>query len=435
MNSIYEVTDPTTKLSKRLNTEINMEIMPDSNFSDIKIYIINNGIIQQYYIICKYQNFNLKIILEQNYPFIQPKIVINNINIDIDIQWSPVMRVNSLVSNIINNKKDKYINENIIIPGVGGLFYDGTKRSFQTIDLHDNGYLYDCKNFENKKYQFGSGFVYSILNQYFTNYFFDIPKDMLNMFVDRIIEYPLIKEIGCVYIVLKIYEEQILLPIQNYFDNINQYLISDAIKTQFNDFIIQFKKKNRIFMYDLVERLDFLNHILTIYINIWLYTNFRFDKGDIQFDDISYDLNDLIDQFIQIKSNTDLYQWCIQFIGKEKIIEEFNDHLFVDNYNYVEDNLRNGSPNLINFFRDLLSSIKQFNNFGNDMLSQSVKIHNSMDRRHRISEYMQIYPTATTLPQSLIYIETSEIRLCNRISNILGQHPSSIVPNSFCDKI
>ena len=433
MNAIYEeVTDHTTLLNKRLKTEVNTVLIADPNFTDVRIYFINTQK-EQYHIICKYRNFNLKLIIPMNYPFTQPKIFINNINIDIN--WSPVNRINIVISDIINNKNDKYINQNIIIPRVGGFLDDGTDRSFNSMDLHDNGYLYDCRNFDRDKYQFGSGFIYSILNQYFTDYLFTISKDMLNMFVDRLIECPLIKEIGCVYLVLKIYEEQILLPIQNYFDTINKYLISIDIKKQFNDFIMTFKKNNRIIMYELVERLDFLNHILTIYINIWLHKNFKFDNGDILFDDISYNLNGVIDSFLQAESNTDLYQWSMQIIGKDKKIDEFNEHLFLDNYNYVENNLRNSPPNLVHFFTDFLTSINQFNNFDNDILDQRNKINNSMGERHRISKYTEIYPKATTFPESLIYIESSEIRLCNKISDILRQHPSSIVSNSFCNNI
>ena len=432
MNAIDDAIDPTTILNKRFNTEVNIELMANPGFTDIRIYFINTEK-EQYHIICKYQNFNLKLIIPNKYPFMQPKIYINDFNIDIN--WSPVNRINTFISDIIKNKNDKYSNQNIIIPRLGGFLNDGTDLSFNSMDLHDNGHLYDCRNFENNKYQFGSGFIYSILNQYFTDYFFPISKDMLNMFVSRLIDYPLIKEIGCVYLVLKIYEEQILLPIQNYFDTINKYLRSNDIKKQFNDFIIMFKKNNRIIMYDLVERLDFLNHILTIYINIWLYTNFRFDIGDIQFDDISYDLNGLIDSFLQIESNSDLYQWSMQFIGKDKKISEFNEHLFLDNYNYVENNLRTSEPNLNNFFRDFLTHINQFGNFGNDMLDQTNKINNSIGERHRISKYIEINPNATTFPESLIFIESSEIYLCNKISNILKQHPSSIVPNSFCENI
>jgi hypothetical protein len=432
MDAIDKAIDPNTIIEKRLKYEINIELIANPAVNDVIIYFINNEK-EKYHIICKYRDLNLKIIIPNKYPFEKPIILINNINIDIN--WDALHRINTVISNIINNINDKYINQNIIIPKTGGFFQDGTKRSFNSMDLHDNGYLYDCRNFDRNKYQFGSGFIYSILNQYFTDYFFPISKDMMNMFIDRLIEYPLIKEIGCVYLVLKIYEEQILLPIQNYFETINKYLKSNDIKKQFNDFIIMFKKNNRVIMYELVERLDYLNHILTIYINIWLYTNFTFNNGEIQFDNISYEINELIDSFLQTENKTELYNWSMVIIGKDKKIDEYNGHLFLDNYNYIENNLRNSPPILVNFFRDFLTSINQYDNFDNDLFDQTNKIDNSMGERHRISKYIETNPKATNFPKSLIYIETSEIRLCNKISTILRQHPLSIVSNNFCDNI
>ena len=429
MNELVEVSNPNTLLNKKLIYEIKNDLITNPNFTNIIIYL-NSEKIEQYHINCKYLNFNLNFIFPKNYPF-KPPIIFNN-NFKIDIEWGMTLRIFIMVSEIIDKMIDKYTHKRIFVPGLGGFLNDRTNRSFKSGDLHDNGHLYNCANFDTHKYQFGSGFIYSILNQYFNAYHYSISRDMLNIFVDNLIDYALIKEIGCVYLVLKIYEEQILSPIEDYFTEITKYLISNDQKQQFNHMKSEFKRTNSIIMENLVERLNSLNHILTIYINIWLYTNFRLDNNEIALHDISFDLHGIIDTFLQTESNTDLYEWSMQFIGKDKSIAQFNEQLFLDNYDYVLNNFRNNSPVLIRFITEFLVIIKTFNNFSNDMLDQSHKI-DYLSESNRLSEYKQINPTATTFPSSLIRMENIETTICANLQRILGHNVSLLLPGCFCE--
>ena len=438
MDALHEITNFEIIPMKRFKKEL-QKLAENSNYSEIRIFLINTNGTDKYHMIFKYQKCNVKLIIPTDYPFKPPQIFINGFNFDFQKdEYSPLMNIYDIITKIINTKIMKSKNQINFVPELDGFFYADTDRGFNTDDLHGLGYLYDCHNFENKKYQFGSGFIYSILTQYFKEYMYNIPIETINIFVDRLIDYPLIKELGCVYLVLKIYEESFIIQIENYCDKINQYLISNDVKTQFNEAIREFKNNNRIIMIELTHRLDHLNHILTIYINIWLYQNFIFDSQDLPFDDISYDLNSIIDTFLRTESNSELYHWSMQFIGNDKSIAEFNMHLFLDNYNYIINNLRNENPHKIKCATDFLITVKTFNNFSNDMINIDVEPYElrKQDLNYRLSQYLKKLGHHTIeFPISLVHMHSTEANVFEAFNLILGQDVSKLVTGNFCENI
>ena len=437
MDALNEITDFEIIKIKRLKTELG-QLAKNNNYSEIRIFVINTNEIDKYHMIFKYQKFNVKLIFLTTYPNHAPEIFINGFNFDIKKEFAPSMTIDIIITKIINTNIIKSKKQISFVPDLNGFFYAHTERGFNTDDLHGLGYLYDCHNFENKKYQFGSGFIYSILTQYFKEFMYNIPIETINMFIDRLIDYPLIKELGCVYLVLKIYEESFIIQIENYCDKINQYLISNDVKTQFNEAIREFKNNNRILMIELIDRLNHLNHILTFYINIWLYNNFIFNSEELPLDDISYDLNSIIDTFLRTESNSDLYNWSMQFIGNDKSTAVFNSHLFLDNYNYIIDNLRNKNPYKIKCASDFLITVKKFNNFSNDMINIDVEPYEikKQDLNYRLSQYLKkIGHHTTNFPISLVHIDSAEANVYRAFNLILDEDVSKLVPGNFCENI
>ena len=160
MNPANQVLDFTTIRIKRLNNEIKQDFIINANFTDLEIYLINTENNDEYHTIFKYKNINVKCIFSTEYPFRSPQIFINNLRNNINIKWSPVIRIFIKLSEIIDSLIDKYTNKPIFVPELGGFFNDGTNRSFSSGDLHHSGHLYNCHNFDSNKYQFGSGFIY-----------------------------------------------------------------------------------------------------------------------------------------------------------------------------------------------------------------------------------------------------------------------------------
>lgn len=433
MNASEQITDYDKLNVKRLKAELTKDLIPP-NYTNISIYSTNTDGIKSYTMYLNFDHFNIKIIIPNNYPFKAPVIFINEEKFEFSIQeWSPQKTINTVIRGIITEKVDKYRKQFLFVPNVYGFLMDETERSFNSNDLHELGHLYDCRNFENKKYQFGSGFIYSILNQYFKEYLFQIDKHRLDMFIDRLLEYPLIKEMGCVYLVLKIYEEKLIFPIENYVEKINMYLISNDVKQQFNMLIHEFKKNNKIIMLDLIERLDHLNHILTIYINIWAYANF--DLLNREQKEISFDLNTIINTFLRNETETDLYQWSIQFIGRDKIIADFNANIFLDNYNYVMNYLRIKNEHLTKCVLDFLSCIKQFNNFSNEMFHFDVEQYTIAVPKlgYRLAEFKKMFPhTRDQFPISLVHIQSAENNICSTFNLQLEDDMTKLIPDNLC---
>lgn len=423
-----EITDIETIMNKRIKMELKKDILLDPNINNLKIFFNRN----KYTITYNRKGSHIIIIFPENYPFSIPTVIINGTKFILELNIQKY--ANALISEKLEKKAEDYKKQHIFVPNVTGLMIDGSTRSFDSPDLHIHGYSYDCRNFENKKYQFGSGFIYSILNQFFNHYYLPIPIDIFNSFIDRLLDYPLIKEIGCVYLVLKIYEEMIIDPFDKYINSILENLLSTDVKKLFKESIDSYKKNNSIIIYELVDRLDHLNHILTIYINIWLYTNFNIDNPGKSLDEVSFDLNNIIDRYIKQNLDTELFLWSSQFIRSDINIPEFNGSLFLDNYQYVMVNLRNNSETFIKYIRDLLIIIKNFNNLSNDMFDTTNKIEISI-QRHRSIEYKRTNPIIKRIPSSLSRIETDEYRFFQNLEIILGYDVSLILPGSICENI
>jgi hypothetical protein len=433
MNAMEQITDYDKLNVKRLKGELTKDLLPP-NYTNISIYSTDTDGIKSYTMYCNFDHFNVKIIIPNNYPFKAPVIFINEEKFEFSIQeWSPQKTINTVIRGIITDKVDKYRKQFLFVPNVYGFLMDETERSFNSNDLHEMGHLYECRNFENKKYQFGSGFIYSILNQYFKEYLFKIDKHRLDMFIDRLLEYPIIKEIGCVYLVLKIYEEKLIFPIENYVEKINMYLISNDVKQQFNMLIHEFKKNNKIIMLDLIERVDHLNHILTIYINIWAYANFNLLNREQN--EISFDLNTIINTFLRNETKTDLYEWSIQFIGRDKRIADFNAYIFEDNYDYIMNYLRIKNEHLTKCVLDFLSCIKQFNNFSNEMFHFDVEQYTIAVPKlgYRLAEFKKMFPhTRDQFPISLVHIQSAENNICSTFNLQLEDDMTKLIPDNLC---
>ena len=96
--------------------------------------------------------------------------------------------------------------------------------------------------------------------------------------------------------------------------------------------------------------------IITYYINIWLYNT-------IQNGVVTYELNQMIEQYIHTESSTDLYHISTSFINLTDLsIENFNSSLFLDNYTFVEMILRDKSKIVNKYIIDFLQIIKDFDN-------------------------------------------------------------------------
>lgn len=429
MSFPIEITDIETIIIKRIKNELKIGLSIIPNISNLKIFQDRNI----YTITYNIKESKFIIIFPQNYPFQKANVSINGIRLNFEHDLSKF--ISKIISENLEKKNEDYIKQHIFVPNVSGFLIEKSSRRFDSSDLHIHGYSYDCNNFENKKYQFGSGFIYSILTQFFNHYYIPISYDMLNSFIDQLLDYPFFKEIGCVYLVLKIYEEMIIYPFDTYINSIEENLLSIDVKTQFKESIGSFKKNNSIIIYQLVDRLDHLNHILTIYVNIWLYTNFNINNPIKNIDEISFDINSIIDIFLKQETHTELFEWSSQFILKDTGIAEYNGSLFLNNYEYVMTNFRNNSEILIKYIRELLLTIKQFNNLSNDMFDTTNKIENTF-QRHRIMEYKHTNPKTTNLiPASLSRIEANEYRLFKNLEDILGHNISLILPDSICDYI
>jgi hypothetical protein len=370
-----------------------------------------------------------------NYPFYPPTIFINDIRFIIPHnKWKAQFKSFDVLINIIHTLEE----QSIIIPDIYGFETSGLERSFNSDDLHHQGYLYDCHNFTSKKYQFGSGFIYSIIHQFSQKYNLDFSIETINNFVDRLLECSLIKELGCLYLVLKIYEEFLINTIDKYISQINQYLKSTEIKEQLKQKIVEFKKENSFIVAGLDDKITNLNYILTIYVNIWLYSIFT-GVG------ISYDLNGIIEKYIQTQSHSEtetaLYSWVKSFIIKgDKSIDDFNSELFQTNYDYVTQIFRKKSPSLIKIIVDFLIIVKSFNNFSNDMIITKDTDGADLPKIliYQLSYRTLLFKSETksdtnTFPESIVRIETTERDMCSAFLQLLEMPISTIIPGSICD--
>jgi len=400
-------------------TRIKQNLAEHRNFSKVKLL--------EDTLICKYENLNIRVSIP-NFPFSKPIIFIKNIQIDEDsYEWSPVINIYTLLLEIITRIKQNLAEQAVITPQTSGFVKNGSVRHFNRDNLHSRGYRYNCNNFANKKYQFGSGFIFSIINQFSVKLRIIFSEEMINNFIDRLLDCQFIKELGCVYLVLKIYEEFLIIDIQKYIELINNNLISNDVKQEFNRRIKEFKINNAIIFSQILERNDHLNYILTLYINIWLYNIFDNEE-------ISFDLNKILETFMQTKQNsTALYELSQSFIQKgDKSMVEFNEELFRENYGYVMHILRQKSPELIKYIKDFLTIIREFNNFSNDMLkndSKKIKIENP---KYRLLQFKN-KNNDNLFPVLLVQFESIEERICSEFTTVLKENVCKLIPGSFCD--
>jgi hypothetical protein len=406
-------------LLSEIITRIEQNLAEQENFSEIEL--------RKDEITCKYENLNIRVSIS-NFLFSEPIIFINNIQINLkSYEWSPVINIYNLLLEIITRIKQNLAKQVIIFPKTSGFVKNGSVRHFNRENLHIRGYLYNCNNFANKKYQFGSGFIFSIINQFSLEFGIIFSEEMINKFIDRLLDCQLIKELGCVYLVLKIYEEILIISIQQYIDLINNILISNDVKKEFNRRIEEFKRNNAIIFSQLSDRTDHLNYILTIYINIWLYSIFNNEE-------ISFDLNGILETFMQTEQNsTELYELSQSFIQKGgKSIVLYNKELFIENYGYVMSILRQKSPELIKYIIDFLTIIREFNNFSNDMLkndSKKIKIENP---KYRLLQFKN-KNNSNLFPALLVKLETMEETICSEFTSVLKKKVCELTPGSFCD--
>jgi len=334
-------------------------------------------------ILGQFNNIPFIIHLGIDYPEKMPVFFINNFELFI-VQQS---LSEYMIFNIIIEKINKIQTQPIIVALTNNLYIsESDERSFKPRDLHDNGHLYNCNDFNSKKFQFGSGFIYSILKYSKDVINIIIPETSIHEYVNQLLECPLIKELGCVYLVLKIYEEHLILLLENYIDQIYPNFSSLEIQQQFKIRIDSFKKKyDNIF--SMTNRIDHLNMIITCYVNIWLY-------HIIQNGTVTYELDQMIEQFIHTSSSTDLYNISTSFINLGDLsIQNFNSKLFLDNYTFVEDLLRDTSKIVNKYIIDFLEILKDFN----------------------------------------IQYNTNINSLCSQFNNILGHPISHIISGSICD--
>ena len=128
----------------------------------------------------------------------------------------------------------------------------------------------------------------------------------------------------------------------------------------------------------------------------------------------------------------------MQFIGNDKSAAEFNTHLFLDNYNYIINNLRNKNPDKIKCASDFLITIKKFNNFSNDMINVDVEPYpiRNENLNYRLSQYLKKLGHHTTnFPISLVHIHSAESNVYKAFNLILDEDASKLVPGNFCENI
>ena len=164
---------------------------------------------------------------------------------------------------------------------------------------------------------------------------------------------------------------------------------------------------------DIDERLTLLNNILLSYINIWLY--YTFDP--INRAGISYNLNNVIENFIRHGDDSSvLHGLSSQFIILDSTtnISNFNTRLFIDNYTFVEQVLRNNDGYIKSYTDDYLHIIKSFHNFSNSMLDHTEK---------RLQSPLQNYRTLDSkdgiISAAMVDLSLGESDACTAISSLL----------------
>jgi hypothetical protein len=368
----------------------------------------------------KYNNVSFQIRISTEYPVISPTFFINVFEFTNKIKWSSSMNPFDIIVEKITNLQQ----QTLTLPITHGFYSSSNERNFSSDDLHFNGYLYDCKNFNSKKYQFGSGFIYSIITIFREKVQLNISEQNIHEYIDILLDSPLFKELGCVYLVLKIYEEHLIYPLNIYVETLLQFVKSSDVKKQFNDRLTDFKRHYNDII-SLSDRDDLLNMVLTIYVNIWLYS--KIINGVV-----SNRLVDIIEQYMAIENTSDLYSISSAYIGGQSI-QTFNSQLFLDNYNFVESMLRDNSGRVVYYIRDFFQIIKDFNNFSNDMINiDGRQIEISRKPGYRTKPFQN---SANIYPNSLLSLETYEWSLCQDFSKILGRPISTIIEGSICEKI
>jgi len=287
----------------------------------------------------KYNNVPFQLSLTDFFPNESPIFFINGFQCTNEINWDPQMNPLDFIVDKINEIGQ----HSISIPETRGFYILSDERKFSGEDLHQNGHLYNCNDFDSKKYQFGSGFIYSLINVFKKHVKLHITEKNIHEYIDILLDAPLIKELSCVYLVLKIYEEKLIYPINHTVETLMNYIKSSDIKKQFHDRISDFKKDYSD-IFSLSDRDDLLNMILTIYINIWLYSKIINGVKPNNLDDI-------IQQYMAIDNMTALYTISQSYLG-DKSISKFNSQLFLDNYGFVERILRDNSVRIKNYWDD-----------------------------------------------------------------------------------
>ena len=302
-------------------------------------------------ILGRFNNIPFIINVGPEYPIKMPIVFLNNFQMFIH-EWSYQNRIFNIIIETIR----KIQIQPIIIALTYNLYIsDSDERTFKSTDLHNNGHLYNCNDFNSNKFQFGSGFIYSILKNSRDVINIILPEIAIHECINHLLECPLIKELGCVYLVLKIYEEHLIKFFEAYIDQVCKDFSSLEIKQQFKTRIDSFTKQYDI-IFSMKNRIDHLNMIITCYINIWLY-------HIIQNGVVTYELNQMIEQFIHTESSTDLHNISTSFINLTDLsIENFNSSLFLDNYTFVEMILRDKSKIVNKYIIDFLQIIKDFDN-------------------------------------------------------------------------
>jgi len=298
-------------------------------------------------VIGKYNNIAFQINLHMRHPFTCPIFFINKFQFTNKIDWGPAMNTLDVVVDKIKNIGQL----SLAIPQTRGFYTSSDERNFSSDDLHDNGDLYDCHKFDSKKYQFGSGFIYSLINVFKTNAQLHITEENIHEYIDILLDAPLIKELSCVYLVLKIYEEKVINPILQKIKNLMEIIKSSDIKKQLYDRTSDFKT-HYTDIFSISDRDDLLNMVLTIYINIWLYSKII---NGVE----TNNLDEIIQQYMSIENTTDLYNISQAYLG-DKSISEFNSQLFLDNYGFVEHILRDDSGRIKNFRDNWANIYREF---------------------------------------------------------------------------
>ena len=298
-------------------------------------------------IIGKYNTVAFQLSLTDFFPNECPIFFINGFQCTNEINWGPQMNPLDFIVDKINEIGQ----HKVFLPGFTDFYTNSilgpkissVERIFSGEDLHKNGHLYDCNNFDSKKYQFGSGFIYALINVFKNHVQLHITEKNINEYIDILLDAPLIKELSCVYLVLKIYEEKLILYINRTVEGLMDYIKSSDIKKQLHDRISDFQKHYSDIL-SLSHRDDLLSMVLAIYINIWLYSKII---NGVE----SNNLDDIIQQYMAFDNMTDLYNISQAYLG-DKSISKFNSELFLDNYGFVERILRDNSGRIKNYWDD-----------------------------------------------------------------------------------